>query len=141
MTLLPPNINLEAKNAQREAAGTPAQIMVALGMMSLCPAVRGEHTIATSRAGFAFEALLDLAVKAGFPERRLFIGGLRTGKPTSKVMARAEECISLIGLAAFHDVLAWHAAVDQFMRTGHCPPGWRIVLPDEPPPVKAARQR
>lgn len=107
-------------------SATRAQVLVTLGMMSLCPRIRGEHSLSTVRAGNTFNSLLDLAIKAGLPrkEKRLFIGGLRAGKPIPSVMARAERCVELIGPAAFHKQLEHHAAWEHLAATGRLPPGW-----------------
>jgi hypothetical protein len=105
---------------------TRAQILVALGIMNLCTRVRGDHGVLTARAGQTFDALLNLAVKAGLSrkEKRLFIGGLRAGKASPCVMARAEHCVELIGPAAFHQQLRRHAAWEHIAATGRLPPGW-----------------
>lgn len=107
-------------------AATRAQVLVALGVMSLCPRISGVDIVLAARAGHTFNALLMLATQAGFPkkEKRLFIGGLRGGKPIPSVMARAEWCISLIGPAAFDAEVARRAAWEYFEETGKLAPGW-----------------
>lgn len=106
-------------------ANSRAQVLVVLGIMGLCPRIRAD-TMMHSAAGRTFERVVDMAVKAGLPrkERRLFIGGIRGGKPSPTVMARAERCIELIGPEVFDKAMAQHAAWEHFRETGRLPQGW-----------------
>ena len=108
---------------QAEDFPGPAQALIVLGAMAYAPYGSELHqrmpALAAMSARAAFDDLLVLAKRRGFPDRRPFVGAMRRGKATAFAVAKAEAVCAVVTpaelraaldrVARSHDLSAWMA--------------------------------